>query len=153
MTLYFVDEDHARYQPWIQECVLRDISVEPIEDADTAYARLNDAVDIDLVILDVMLSAMPTTARYTRERTDAYQQTGLRLAEDLVNLLGPAFPSRLVFLTNAVGNEVRRAADEMSQRYLIPMWYKVDIVSSYDFGKRVVKRIDEISGCSRRGKP
>lgn len=86
MTVYFVDEDHKKFLPWLDECRWRGLDVVPIRNASEAFRVLSTAQDVQLAILDVMLSAKPDDLRFSHERTAGYLQTGLCLAEDLSGL-------------------------------------------------------------------
>lgn len=151
MTVYFVDEDFGRYGPWIVECSFQRLDVCGIGDADQAYNQLTDATDVELVVVDVMLSAKYQSSRFSPERTDNYLKTGLCLAEDLASNGGPAFPNRIVLLTNAVGDDIFRAANDVRKMLDIPLWQKPQILSPFDFAERVRRRVDELTHVSTIG--
>ena len=138
LTVYFVDEDYPKYQAWLEELRYRKRRVCPIGNADDAYAVLIAADDIELVIIDVMLSASPTgSSQFTRARTDDFLETGLALLEDLAAHRPEVFPQRAVLLTNTINRDTFRAARECAGRHKVILLEKSVIVSPFDFGDRI----------------
>ncbi|MDH4148115.1 MAG: hypothetical protein OEY23_23405 [Acidimicrobiia bacterium] len=146
--IYFVDEDHARFDAWIQELrVFRNLEVEVFADADTAFGQLSERDDVQLAILDIMLSAgSPTSARFSEARTDGYLETGLKLLDDLAEVRGDVFPRRAILLTNTVNASTLRAAQLCAGRHNVPVWKKSNIDSPLQFGDQIEDRLRHVAG-------
>lgn len=138
--IFFVDEDYGAYESWIAELQLRDFEVTPLRSATEAWDKLWNAspADVALVIIDVMLAVDDIDdPRYSRELTDDYLESGLRLLENLAEQNADVFPQRAVLLTNTINDATLAAARKVSSQYKIELWDKRSIASPLDFGDRV----------------
>lgn len=143
MAIYFVDEDYPKLQAWILELEYRQYTVKCVGDADRAFARLQNANDIDWVIIDVMLAASEQAdSRYTEDRTDQGLQSGLVLLGDLCSARPDMFPARAQLLTAATNRGPYTAALKLSNDLRISMIRKTDIESPRDFGDEVEKAMN-----------
>lgn len=141
--IYFVDEDWVKYDAWLEELDFRGFKVTTCSDADEAFMVLTRAQDVELAVLDVMLSANPDgSERYTRDRTSDFLSTGLELLKDLVVQRPELFPGRAALLTNTVNPETRAAALRIASHYGIELVEKMEILSPFDFGDRVQELLD-----------
>jgi CheY-like chemotaxis protein len=145
LTIYFVDEDSYKYDAWLEELRFRGYEVVEFTNADDAFAHLVVANDVELAIIDVMLSAAPQGSdRFTRERTDDYLETGLALLNDLVQQRDGVFPARSVLLTNTINVSTFRSARECAVAHSIELLEKSSIDSPFHFGDRVEEILDGI---------
>jgi hypothetical protein len=143
--IFFVDEDYGAYESWIAELQLRNFEVTPLRSSTEAWDKLWNAsrTDVTLVIIDVMLAVDDIDdPRYSRELTDDYLESGLRLLENLVAQNAEVFPRRAVLLTNTINDATLAAARRVSNQYEIELWDKREIMSPLDFGDRIEEAID-----------
>lgn len=142
MTIYFIDEDHPKLLAWIIELEYRGYHVKPVKEADAAFDYLQNATDVELAIIDVMLAASARRdSFFTEERTDAGLITGLVLLDRLMQARSDIFPNRAQLLTAATNRHPYFAARDKSENLGIPLVLKTDIDSSREFGNVVEKAI------------
>jgi hypothetical protein len=144
-VIFFVDEDSSAYQAWIFELELRGLRVSTIRNAAEAFRDLwnADPSEVDLVLIDVMLSPGESVEPSTRPPDD-YLWAGLQLLRDLVQQNGSVFPARAVLLTNAVGQTLSEAI-RCSKEFGVPVWDKRSIASALHFGDRVIEHLGRVS--------
>jgi hypothetical protein len=146
-VIYFVDEDCVAYWAWIAELKLRDFEVKPLRSADQAFDLLwNVSADgVELVIIDVMLAVDDVSReQFSREATDNYLESGLRLLEHLSHQNETVFPHRALLLTNTISQSTLSAARKVGAEYGVELWDKRQIMSPMVFGDRVVEAISRI---------
>lgn len=144
--VYFIDEDYRKLKVLVTELKFRGLSSEVIRDADSAYHRLwNVSLEhIDLVIIDVMLSAKASGAsRYSREKTDDYHKTGLVLLDDLVLANPDVFPKKAVFLTNASSDALYAQVKASAKDYKIECLRKSSFETAFQFGAKITEIVNE----------
>jgi hypothetical protein len=148
--IYFVDEHHLAFSPWLDAVRDYDYEVETIWNANHAYRLLHDQSpnDVDLTIIDVMLAVDYALdlddEQFSHARTKGYLETGLCLLEDLA-LANPAvFPHHAVLLTNAFELPTLTAAKATSSQFGVKLWAKSEFSTGAEFASRVVKHIESL---------
>ncbi len=143
MTVYLVDEDYYKFEAWILELELRGYQVQAIGDADRAYEILCDADDVELIIIDVMLSSRPDeSSRYPEDRTDDNLITGLVLVKDLLGVRRDVVPSRTALLTNTSNDDTWAEAEGLADDLGIRLLEKNEFPSAMQFGDAVVELVE-----------
>jgi hypothetical protein len=147
-VIYMVDEDLSAFGAWISELQLRKHTVKCLWNANEAFNCLCEIgpMDVQLVVIDVMLAVEDVDdERFSPERTDGYQETGLCLLDELVDQNPSVFPKHAVLLTNTVSERTLKEARKSSTRHQVPLWKKATISSPVEFGDRVEARIQELA--------
>lgn len=154
MTIYFVDEDYPKFRAWLLELEYRNLRVQPLEDADRAFAVLEVATDIEWVIIDVMLAASEReVSRYEVGRTDGSLETGLVLLRDLCRVRPDVFPHRAQLLTNTTNDSTYRAARQCAFDHGIELIDKVSVDGARDFGDRITLAMSRATAKAPRSQP
>jgi hypothetical protein len=146
-VIYFVDEDSVAYGAWIAELKLRGFEVKPLRSADQAFDLLwnVEAGGVELVIIDVMLAVDDVSRQqFSREATDNYLESGLRLLEHLSLQNEAVFPRRALLLTNTINKSTLSAARKVSAEYGVELWDKRQIMSPMVFGDKVDEALSRI---------
>jgi len=131
------------------ELRLRNFAIQTLDNADRAFGELSTArwAAVESVLVDVMLAVGNVeSGRFSRERTDDYLETGLRLVEDLAVANPAVFPSKAVLLTNTANWATFGAAVTCSKSLQIPLWQKSEFASPLAFAQAVTQRIAEVGG-------
>jgi len=121
--IYLVDEDIVQLQALVAALEWGGKSVRQIGNADEALTELRNAIDVELVLIDVMLGTRTVgSSEFTRSETQDFLVTGLQLAEKLVKSGNSSYPARLAFLSMAssthVVEQIRSKAKELGIPYL-----------------------------------
>ncbi len=136
--IYIVDEDVYQLRPYAIELEIRGYDVKQLNNADCAYRTLSQASDIDLVLLDIMLSTEDSnTSKYTREATRDFIKTGLLLLNDLVLSNPRYFPRCLAVFSMGTQEWLVREIIEETEKHSIPYLRKREYPSPYAFGNKV----------------
>lgn len=80
LRVVIVDEDEIQLRPLVSELELRGLSVTIFTDADQCLDFVETKRRVDLFVVDIML---PSKHAYSRELTENFQLTGLRLGRDI----------------------------------------------------------------------
>ncbi|HWT92443.1 MAG TPA: hypothetical protein VN238_05570 [Solirubrobacteraceae bacterium] len=142
-----MDDDYPAYQAWTAELGLLGFATSCMWSADGAFRRLWNAPpsEVGLVVIDVMLAVEDLRdRRFTPDRTDGYQETGLRLLEDLAAQNPTVFPRRAVLLSNTQNYDTLSNARNVSSFFGIPYWDKSSIYSPLMFADMVTTRLAEL---------
>lgn len=150
--IYFVDEDKNELEPYVYELEARGYTCQILRNADLAFDHLVTANDIEIVIVDVMLS----TAESGRSRFDAVSTrnfiiTGIRLLEELIehqerkHSIEPSFPKKAILYSSARIEEVVSEIENVSSTYNIPYLDKNSFVYTPDFADAIIKRMSELN--------
>tara|TARA_R110002051_G_C8630143_1_gene484651 strand:+ start:568 stop:1005 length:438 start_codon:yes stop_codon:yes gene_type:complete len=107
--IYFVDEDIQYSREFSVPLQMRGHQLSILPNADVAYDTLENADDIDLVIVDIMLATGDVqTSRFSSSDTDGFLETGLLLMRYLSDLRPEYFPRKFVVLTAAGAKLIQR---------------------------------------------
>jgi CheY-like chemotaxis protein len=109
--IYFVDEDVKESEPYIYHLKYLGFDATIIDNADDAFDRLVVANDIEVIVLDVMLSTRSgDKSRFDAISTNNFVTTGLKLLDDLVqqrqNDGTLKIPNRVVLFSAATRPEI-----------------------------------------------
>lgn len=121
--IYLVDEDVVQLQSLVAVLEFRGLSVKQIDNADDALDVLKNAIDVDLVLIDVMLGTRDSaSSQFTRVNTQDFLITGLELANKLTKSGNNAYPAKLAFLSMAsrahLVDQIKEKARELNVPYL-----------------------------------
>ncbi len=149
MAIFLVDEDKIQLEPFKVEFEYRGYEVVFIKDADDALRELSTVVpdDVDLVIIDVMLAANidPKVSKFSREATNDFLETGLRLIERLSICNPKVFPRKAILFSNATDADLVNAIEEVAGKNKILYLDKRKFQSPMEFGNTVDNMIKSIN--------
>lgn len=140
--IYFVDEDVAYAKEFSVPLILRGYEVKIISNADNAFEILENADDVQLAIIDIMLAtASAEKSRFTADETDSFLKTGLLLMAYLNDKRRDVYPERFVVLTAAsqprLVNEIRQTCKDMG----VPVLRKTDYRRPANLADELIKKI------------
>ncbi|MBI5331371.1 MAG: response regulator [Betaproteobacteria bacterium] len=141
--IYIVDEDVVQLRPYAIELEIRGYEVKQIDNADAAYELLRTADNIELALIDVMLSAESVEKSiFSRERTGDFIKTGLVLFEELTFANPKYFPGRAAFLSMGTMDWLVKEITGVSEKYKVPYLRKRDYRRPMAFGDKVESLIN-----------
>ena len=144
--IYFIDEDENELRSFAVELKLRGYDTKQLLNADEAFDVLITVDDVELAILDIMLSTGEgKTSRYSREKTQDFIKTGLILLDDLVSQKPDVFPKRVVIFSHARAESLVGLIRAAASDYHIPYLDKNDYDNSYDFGNKVQNILNQLT--------
>jgi ActR/RegA family two-component response regulator len=144
--IYLIDEDFIELRSFVLELKLRGFEVQQLLDADEAYVRLKEESNIELAIIDVMLStAESSSSRYDRIQTNNFVTTGLSLLKDLSSDNPLCFPKKAVLFSHAsiptLVQKIQKVSDDCKIQYLD----KNDYDNPYDFANEIEEIIKKVN--------
>lgn len=147
MKFCFVDEDISQIRPFWTELILRGHDIEVIEDADSAYLKLQNSTDFDLIFIDVMLAVYSDKSRsvFNRTETSDFKLTGIALLDKLTEQNKKDFPSKAVFLSMASSKFIVTEINSACKKHNVECFYKNDFATPFDFGERIERFIRDRS--------
>lgn len=145
--IYFVDEDIRQLRPFKTDLEMRGFEVTILPTADQAFEVLVNNESIELVILDIMLAATTITkSRYDSDTTKDFLTTGLVLLDDLILHDKQNFPRKVALFSMATGNNIVSEIRATAKKHKIEYLRKKEYLSSYKFGEKIEKIINNMSG-------
>lgn len=133
--IYMIDEDVIQLRPFALELKIRGYEVVQIDNADEGYRALSEAKNIELVLVDIMLTTEDKdVSRYSRESTRDFLNTGLLLLQDLIYVNPTFFPSRAVIFSMSSQEWLVSEIKEISDKHKIPYLRKSEYPSPFKFG-------------------
>jgi ActR/RegA family two-component response regulator len=140
--IYFVDEDLAYAKEFTVPLILRGYEVKVLENADQALNTLEQAQDVQLVIVDVMLATGEIgVSQFTADDTEGFLKTGLTLIEYLTERRGDIFPRKFVVLTAASESSLISTIERMCRKSGITVLWKSDYRRPADLADKLVELI------------
>lgn len=132
--IYFVDEEAFQMSPFATELRLRGYKVKFLKDADIALRVLENAEDIELVIIDVMLAPdQEAESKFSRNETEDFLQTGLLLLRYLIEFRGQEFGKKCLFFSMANQPNLVAEIKKVARMYSIPYCAKKDYSKPWVF--------------------
>lgn len=145
--IYFVDEDRNEMRPFRQELAMRGFNTRQLFNADDGFNALFDARDVELAIIDVMLSTDDVkSSRFSRDETNNFLITGLVLVRDLFDqaecLCKKLFPKKIILYSHATEINLVQKIQKVALDYGILYLSKNDYDNPFEFANK----IEEIIG-------
>jgi len=145
--IYFIDEDLNELPSIRQELEMRGYETKQLLDADEGFKVLMHADDLELAIIDVMLSTGETgSSRYPRDITDNFLITGLVLTKELHQQQNHAaqklFPNRIILYSHATEQGLVDKINKTSKSLGITYLSKNDYDNSYIFANKIEEIIN-----------
>ena len=136
--IYFVDDDVNQMRAYRDELEEHGYEVKALRNADIALDHLEQAVDIELIILDVMLGAKEkSSSRFDAEDTEGFLITGLILLDKLMEQQHIKTNRTLIIFSMAHQVSVINKIEKQVEKYGINYLRKYDYADPYEFCKKL----------------
>ena len=136
--IYFIDDDVNQMWPFRNELEEQGYQVKALRNADEAFDHLEQAQDIELVIMDVMIGTGPKqTSRFSAAETDDFLKTGLVLVDKLMQKNASKLQKRLLVFSMAHQIPLVGEIEKTVNKYNITYLRKPDYADPYEFCKKL----------------
>lgn len=140
--IFIVDEDVVQMSSLKTELQFRGYSVEMLPNADEAWFTISKHNDVELIIIDIMLSAKPTQeSRFNREVTKDYTITGICLAEDFLQQYSEKLSNKIIYLSHTNENGLLNLIEKSSGEKSIPFFRKHHYASDMKLAEDILNSI------------